>query len=351
METIGRREQLDATPRRKFLSEFAALGAGALLPATALAAIAPSPPKPYRIDIHHHLLPPSYIAAIAARRVGSTAHWSPQKSLEDMDRSGIATSVVSLIQPGVWLGEAGEARRLAREANDYGAKMAGDHAGRFALFAALPLPDAEGSLKEIEYALDTLKAPGIGLMTSYGSKWLGDASFAPVWEELDRRKAVIYTHPLAPDCCRNLVKDVPTSAIEFATDTTRTMASLVFSGTAAKYPDIRWIFSHSGGTAPFLLSRFTRYETEMKERETRLPRGVMHEMKKFHYDTAQGNHAGALAALTRLVPVSQLLFGTDFPFRDGTEEIQGLTAFRFKPRDLRAIERGNALKLMPGLKA
>ena len=303
------------------------------------------------IDVHHHILPPSYMAAAAERRLGSRVQWSPERSLEDMDRNGIAASILSLVQPGVWLGDAALARKLAREANDFGARLVQAHPGRFGLFATLPLPDAEGSLREIEYGLDQLKAQGIGLMTSYGSKYLGDAAFAPVWEELNRRKALVYTHPLAPDCCRNLLPDVTTGAIEYATDTTRSIASLIFSGTASRYPDIRWIFSHGGGTAPFLLSRFEREEQTMKDRQARIPRGVHYELAKFHYDIAQANHAGALQALNRIAPVSQILYGSDFPFRGGAEAVQGLQKSGFDPMAVRAIERDNALRLMPGFSA
>ncbi len=306
---------------------------------------------PQRIDVHHHIVPPAYLAEIASRRMGSAARWTPELSIEDMDKNGIAKSVLSLIQPGVWFGDAVEARRLAREANLYGAAVAGDYPGRFGLFATIPLPDTDGSLREIEYGLDVLKADGIGLMTSYGDKYLGDPLFAPVWQELDRRKAVVYTHPLAPECCKNPLPGISAAAIEYATDTTRTIASLVFSGAAARYPGIRWIFSHGGGTMPFLLSRFTHEEKIIKNREEVLPKGVVHELKKFHYDTAQANHPGALAALTKLVSVSQVLYGTDFPFRDGADVNAGLAAYRFKPKDLRAIERDNALRLMPALNA
>jgi 6-methylsalicylate decarboxylase len=329
--------------RRAFLENSLLLGTAAALPRSVWGAGA------HRIDIHHHILPPAYMQEIASRRIGTAVQWSPQKSLDEMDVSGIEMAVLSLIQPAVWFGDVQQARRLSRLANDYAAAMVRDHPGRFALFATLPLPDAEGSLAEIAYALDTLKAPGIGLMTSYGTKYLGDAAFAPVWEELNRRKSVVYTHPLSPECCRNLVPDVPTGAIEYATDTTRTMAGLLLSGTAARYPEIRWIFSHGGGTTPFLLSRLQREEQEMKEREKRLPRGLMYELAKFYYDTAQANHAGALAALTKIAPTSQILFGSDYPFRTGAEVVKGLGAY-FSSRDLHSVERDNALRLMPHLK-
>ena len=338
-------------PRRGFLGKLAALGAAAMLPGELMAQ---SAAKPYRIDVHHHLLYPGYLDEVAGQRRGGGAglKWSPAMSIEEMDKSGIAVSVLSLIQPSASVGDAEKRRGIARKSNDYAAQLARDHPRRFGSFASLPLADTDASLKEIEYAFGTLKADGIGLMTSYQDKYLGDEAFAPVWEELNRRKAVVYTHPLTPDCCRNTVKDLPPGVVEYATDTTRTIASLVFSGAAARYPDIRWIFSHSGGTMPFLLSRFTRHELDMKERaKERMPRGVMYELQKFHYDTAQGNHSGALAALMKIVTPSQVLYGTDFPFRDGAEEIGGLTAFRFEAKDLRAIERDNALKLLPALKA
>jgi predicted TIM-barrel fold metal-dependent hydrolase len=341
--------------RRDFLAGLAAAGAAAMLGRTG-AALAQSADRnaaaARRIDVHHHLLPPAYIEAVAARRTGERAPpWTTQMSIDEMDRNGIATAVVSLTQPGVWFGDAEPARRLAREANEYAAGMRRDHPGRFGSFAALPLPDVEGSLREIEHALDALAADGIGLMTSYGDKWLGDRSFWPVYEELNRRKAVVYTHPLGADCCKSLSYGVPAASIEYATDTTRTVASLLFSGAAARFPDIRWIFSHGGGTTPFLLSRFERVEATLKERAERLPRGLLYELRKFYYDTAQANHAGALDALTALVPASQIVFGTDFPFRPGAESVSGVAAYRFKPEERRAIEHDNAARLLPRLAA
>jgi predicted TIM-barrel fold metal-dependent hydrolase len=267
-----------------------------------------------------------------------------------MDKSGIDTAIVSIVQPGVWFREdQDKSRTLTREINEIGARMMRDHPGRFGLWAAIPLPNIDASLREIEFAFDTLKADGIGLMTSFGSQYLGDAAFAPVYEELNRRNAVVYVHPQTPDCCRNITSDMPVSSIEFATDSTRAIGSVLFSGTAARYPNIRWIWSHSGGTMPFLLSRFALVDRELKDR-SKVPNGALYELRKFYYDTAQGNHKGALQALLALAPISQVLFGTDFPLRPSSDEIEGLSAFGFSRSDLEAVERGNALTLLPRLR-
>jgi len=300
---------------------------------------------PHRIDFHHHFLPPRHVERITAQREsGRPPTWSPALSLEEMDRNGIATAIVSLLQPGIWLGDIEASRTLARECNDYGARMVADHPGRFGLFAAIPLPDADGSLREIEYALDVLHADGIGLMTQFDGKYLGDPAFTPVMEELNRRKAMVYVHPTQPACCMGLVPGVTVSTIEYATDSSRTIASLLFSGTAARFPDVRFMFSHGGGTVPFLLGRFERLAVERKA--PWMPNGAAPELRKFLYEIAQANHAGALAALLAMVPVSQVLFGSDYPLRPASEAVNGVGAYALSPADRAAVERDNAVRLL-----
>jgi predicted TIM-barrel fold metal-dependent hydrolase len=201
----------------------------------------------------------------------------------------------------------------------------------------------------MEYALDTLGADGIGLMTSYGDKWLGHASFAPIMNELNRRKAVLYTHPTLANCCKNLLPDVSPTVVEYGTDTSRTIVDIVFSGTAARCPDLQFIFSHAGGTLPFLTERLVQAPVINKALASRVPNGVLHELKRFYYDTAWAAHPMALGSLTKLVAVSQVLFGSDFPYRTGAETAQGLVDYGFSANDLKAITRDNALRLLPRL--
>jgi predicted TIM-barrel fold metal-dependent hydrolase len=274
--------------------------------------------------------------------------WTPEKSLEDMDRAGVATSILSVTIPGVWLGDVEKSRQLTRACNEYGARLVTDHPGRFGMFPALPLPDVEGSLREIEYVLDVLKADGIGLLTSYGDKWLGDPAFDPVMAELNRRKAVVYTHPHGPMCTHGILKEIVIrdSSIEYGTDTTRALVNMLFGGTFGRCPDLKIIWSHGGGTMPFLVERFIRMGKEARYKEL-MPHGFVAEARKFFYDTAQVLHGAPLLALKHLVPLAQICFGTDYPWRYSDECVNGLIASgAFSAEELTAID-NNAAALFP----
>src|SRR5882672_3993030 len=216
----------------------------------------------------------------------------------------------------------------------------------------MPLPDIDATLKEIAHAYDALKVDGVGLFTSYGDKWLGNAAFRPAMEELNRRRAVVHVHPTAANCCRNLDYGTAPGSLEYGTDTTRAIVGVTFSGDTTRYPDIRFIWSHAGGTAPFLAGRIDRASRNAKEREQRMPNGAMHEMQKFHYDTAGAANAGAIASLLKLVTTAQVVFGTDFPPGGSSLDVARTLAELglFSESDLRAIERENAVRLLPRLK-
>ena len=272
-------------------------------------------------------------------------NWSPQNALAEMDQNGVATSIVSISTPGIWFGDAQSARTLARKCNEYAAQLVKDYPGRFGFFASAPLPDTEGSLKEIAYALDVLKADGIIFLTSYGDKWPGDPAYVPVFDELNRRKALVYFHPAAPNCCRNLISDVPTVFTEVPQDTTRAITSLLFSGSFARFRDTRFIFSHAGGTIPMLAGRLSYYSAEMKDLVDKIPNGIEFELKRLYYDIASSANPPAMAALMKLVPTSQILFGSDYPFVRIAEGAAGMNQVGLSASELRAIGRDNAARI------
>ena len=343
--------------RRRFLTGAMASVGLAAASVDRLAAFMQAAPaaRPRRIiDMHHHFAPPAWVAEVKGRPLLQAANttWTPAKSIEDMDRGGVAAAVVSITNPGMWFGDLAVTRRVARACNDYGAKLVQDYPSRFGLFAAMPLPDVEGTLKEIAYAYDTLKADGVGLMTSYGDAWLGNPAYRPVMEELNRRKAIVHVHPTAANCCRNLdyAPGVNPGSMEYGTDTTRAIMGVTFSGDAARFPDIRFIWSHAGGTAPFLAGRIDGASAGAKDR---LPNGFMSELKKFYYDLAGAANPGAVASLLKLVPTQQILFGTDFPpGGTGLDVANALVRLGvFSESDLRAVDRENAVRLLPRFKA
>lgn len=332
--------------RRALLKSAAVLGAGALFPATGLPARAvpqENGSKAGRIDVHNHLTPPILIQTMGAETLGEFAKWTPEKAIEAMEQSGVSTGITS-IPPHY---DPDTVDRIARPANEYAARLAADHPGRFGVFAFVPMPHIDATLKEIEYAYDTLKADGIGLYTNYGDKWLGDPAFDPVFAELERRKAVVFTHPITADCCKNLIKGIGDGAIEWQTDTTRAIAQMVFGGAAARYPNVRMIWSHGGGTMPYLIDRFSRMASSPKL-SARFPGGFEAAAAKFYYDTAQVANPPAMAALTKVVPLSQILFGTDYPARTLAEHVKGLKECGvFNAEELHRIDRENAVALLP----
>ena len=311
---------------------------------------------PHRIDTHHHPYPKAYVAKTGdvLKRTTHTfydglVNYHPSQAIETMDRDGVAVSVLSIATPSVWLGDAEASRVLARECNDECARIQADYKGRFGHFASLPLPDTDDSLREIEYALGTLKADGIALTTNYADKYPGEPAFAPVFEELNRRKAVVYFHPTAASFAFNLIPGVPPPTIEFPFDTTRAITSLLLGGTFSRCPDIKWIFSHGGGGLAMIAARLVSFAGNRPQLTKNIPNGVMHELGKLYLDVVGLNSPGALAALLDIVPMSQLLFGSDYPFYTPKHGVDDLAKLKLDAAGLAAIERGNALRLLPGL--
>lgn len=339
--------------RRLFLGSSAAAGVAAFTP-PALAAAASANRL---IDVHHHAIPSfwfnetkSAIIAQTGGRIGPQwTTWRPELSIEAMDRNNVAMALLSISAPGTWVGGLQASRDLTRRSNDYLATVVGKWPGRFGFHAPLALPDIDGSLREIAYAMDELGADGIGLMTSYDGRYLGDALFAPVFEELNRRKAAVYVHPVVPECCNALSPDVLPNFVEFLHDTNRAVLSLLLSGSLRKYSGISFIFSHAGGTLPMMAGRVTNLLRASPEAAIVAPDGLEPVMRGLYYDLANAANVPAYRALTAVVPTSQIVFGTDFPIVPIQATAAGLGTLGMSEQDQAAISRDNMLKLYPGL--
>jgi len=343
--------------RRKVLGMMSAAGAGMALATRSFAQSVAAGPR--IVDTHHHIFPPAFTARNLKRMTDDSptfpgsfyTNWTPRYSLEQMDQNGVATAIGSMTSPGVWFGNNEEGRRNARDCNEYGAKLAQDFPGRFGMWGAIPLPDIEGSLREIEYIYDHLKLDGIGLMTSYDDgKLLGHPNFAPVLEELNHRKGVIFVHPTI-SCCAMPIPHLNRVQIDFPTDTTRTITDLIFSGSLIRFPDIRWIFSHGGGTVLMLTPRLAGGNLTPEERAVTIPNGFEHELQKLYYDIASVALSPiSMAAVLRGIPKEHLLFGSDIPFFTIERIATAVNKFEVPAADLRLIQRENALQLLPRLK-
>jgi predicted TIM-barrel fold metal-dependent hydrolase len=312
-----------------------------------------------RIDIHHHFWPRRYMREEQERNAGykhgganaaRLTGWSAEQALEAMDKHGIDVAIGSVSTPGVWFGDVAAARRLSREWNEEGAKTVAAHPRRFGFFAVVAPPDVDGALREIEHALDTLKADGVGLLSNYAGKMLGDPAFAPVFDELDRRKAVVFIHPTMHPATAGLIPGLLPQGIEFPMDTTRTATSLVLSGTMARCPNLRIVLSHGGGVLPFLAARIDHVAGRVEAFKPNVPNGVEHELKRFYCDTAGSASAPQLDAMLRFYPKGHVLYGSDFPFVAMAEGIEELGHYHLPEEARKAIDRGNALDLLPRLR-
>jgi len=313
--------------------------------------------KPKRIDVHHHILPPNFVSALNSLNIPWTGgpevpSWSLQQAHDMMGAMGIDAAVASP-SPGVyWGGDTGFAVKLARETNEFVADVVRDDPEHFGGFATIPLPDVDASLEEVEYAYDTLGLDGVVLYTSQGDRYLGDRSYDPFFEELDRRKAIVFIHPTTiPPGADATGLTIPFGVAEFTFDTTRAVMNMLYSGTLERYPSIRYIVSHAGGTIPYLAWRIAgaSYLPELRDRAPKTDGLAL--LQKLYYDTALSTSEFVFGALKEFVPMSQVLFGSDFPYIGPAvlqAERYGLENSKVLDDAARAaIDRGNALTLFP----
>jgi predicted TIM-barrel fold metal-dependent hydrolase len=337
--------------RRELLRTMAAAGAAALVPNVLSAGqTGRGASRRGRIDVHHHFLPPFQ---------GNTfvRGWTPQASLDVMGKYGTESAILSLTQAADFLYDGTEkGRAFARRANEYAAKLVSDHPRQFGFFAALPLMEPDASLKEIEYAFDTLKCEGVSLFSNTGTKWPGDPLFEPAFAELNRRSSAIFFHPSVPQCCRNLVPGVNDAVIEFDFDTTRAITSMLYNGTLSRNPDMKVIVNHFGAAVPVLAGRIqdrvpgagsnTPNVKQVGVNE-KIPKGVFYEMAKLYYELAHASYPAPVAATMKIAPPSQYLFGSDYPLEAYETTVKPIPDLELPPDVQVAIDRSNAERLFP----
>jgi predicted TIM-barrel fold metal-dependent hydrolase len=270
------------------------------------------------VDVHHHVLPDFFWAATneGDHPVGGITPppWSKQAALSFIDDAGIDVALTSISTPGVHTGDSAAARTLARRCNEFSAELVREHPDRYGGFACLPLPDVDSSLDELHYALEVLQLDGVVLFSNALGVYLGDPRLEPLFAELQRRKAVVFVHPNAsPDPAAHAL-GLPDSLIDFTADTTRAIAHLHYSNTFARTPDVKYIFSHAGGTIPYLAGRFAVVD-EMNVIDGSEARATAADtFRRLYWDTALSWSDPVLAMLRSVVGIDHVLFGTDYPY-------------------------------------
>ncbi len=304
---------------------------------------------PYRIDIHHHILPPEYLSSLAKIDIVTVDNtnfppWNPEQSLALMDRQNIAIAITSISSPGIFFGDIEFTKNLARLCNRYSANLIKKYPNRFGSLAILPLPDIEASLHELEYALGTLKLDGVGMLTNINGKYIGDPEFEDLFSALDRRNTVVFIHPNSPPQEKLPSLSFPSAVLEFVFDTTRALANLLYNNVFQKYKNIKFIFAHAGGTAPYIAWRITFGNKRLNKY-----------FKNLYYSTALSATKNVFRSLMELVDISHILFGSDFPFvheivvKEMIQEIVKNQDFDLNTRFM--IEQKNALTLFPRLRS
>ncbi len=295
------------------------------------------------IDVHHHVVLPEYEAALVRSRAVDPSrplrkNSSPQATLQALAELNIDAAILNpLSVAGVHHGDDANAGYLTQTTNDALAKFASFAPEKLGFFASLPLPDIDGALREMERALDALRADGIILLSNQNGFYVGDPAFEPLYAEMHRRSAVVFVHPASPAYVPALRLKLWAAYVEYPFETTRVAANLIYNGIMARYPGIRWILAHGGGALPYLAVRLRLMEQSdaaVPPFVERVPEGVAPYLKDFYFDVALAGGAAPMAALTQVADPSHVLYGSDWPYlardyvQDQLADLVGLPQFR-----------------------
>jgi predicted TIM-barrel fold metal-dependent hydrolase len=307
------------------------------------------------VDVHHHVVLPEYEAALARAGVADPSRplrrrVTPQQALDAMAELGIVAAVLNpLSAAGVHHGSDEHAQYLAQTTNEALAKFASHAPDRLGFFAALPLPDLDGALRQLEVALDHLRADGVILLSSQNGRYVGDLDFDALYAEMDRRGVIVFVHPASPAYVPTLRLNLWAAYVEYPFEITRVAANLIYNGITSRYPNIKWILAHGGGALPYLSVRLRLMEESDKNSPSfidRVPEGVAPHLRSFYFDVALVGGAAPIAALVEMADPARLLYGSDWPYlrrefvSDQIAEMVRLP--QFASGGLASIERRNA---------
>jgi 6-methylsalicylate decarboxylase len=311
----------------------------------------------FTVDIHHHILPDFFWRATneGDHPVGGIAPppWSRASALSFLDDAGIDVAVTSVSTPGVHTGDDARARALARRCNELAAELTRGRPDRFGGFACLPLPDVDGALAELAYALDELRLDGVVLFSNARGIYLGDPRFTPLFEELQRRQAVVFVHPNpSPDPSAHAL-GLPDSLIDYPADTTRAIARLHYSNTFARTPDVKYVLAHAGGTVPYLAGRFAIIDQMRVIPGAQDRASAADTFRRLYWDTALSWGDPVLRLLREVVGLDHVLFGSDYPYLRRDLAVSCREQIEASPEltdgERTAVLGGTAAKLIPRL--
>jgi predicted TIM-barrel fold metal-dependent hydrolase len=319
------------------------------------------------IDVHHHMLTPDLVETLNAHGIHTIGGeplptWTPGASLAIMDRVGIQRAVLSCPIP---LHFTDDAMSMARQLNEFAAECVYRQPERFAYFASLPLPDIEASVAEASRALSE-GACGVTMLSNHVGLYQGDQTLDPLYEVLNRLHGVAFVHPTAST---SPIAEIQPSQFEFGFDATRTIANLIINGTSDRFPDIRFVFTHSGSCVPSvahklidrkpMVAAYTAYVrdhaqpppvNDLLDQLDSAEHDARRKIADFYFDTALSTSSHVLDGLAAMVPTSHILLGTDFPF--GQEiglqyTLRGIERYEaFSEEDRTAVLGRNASELL-----
>ena len=328
-----------------------------------------------KLDLHTHYYPPAYLERIersggdfsfgtsptgqriiryrGARFFGVTAPMTDvAKRLDDMDRVGIDTEVLSLSTPNVYFVEGKAQADVARMVNDTYAELAAKHPGRFFGFASIPMDDPDAALRELEHAVDELRMQGVVLLSNIRGRALADPFYRPFFEEADRRRLCVFVHPMIPVAAEAFTEYVLGPLVGFPFDTTLAVAKLCFAGVFKQLPNIRWLVAHAGGAVPYLMERLDSGWRDFAECRVNIDEPPSLYLKRLYYDTVTFSPHN-LRLLHDLVGTDHMVMGSDYPHLLGSidKAVSSIDAMDFTEREKEQVYSGTALSIMNNLRS